>query len=80
MRGDAALGHLMHIARADLYLDAPAAAIDHGRMDRGVAIALGIRDVILETTRHRDPTLMDDAQRAVTLRDRVREDAKPGNI
>src|SRR3546814_11304730 len=54
VRGDAVFGHLVHLARADLDLDALALRADDARMQRAVAVRPGRRDVVLEPAWH-DP-------------------------
>src|SRR3546814_7825679 len=46
--GYAVLGHLMHVVRADLHLDAMPLRSDDGGVQRAVAVGLGGRDVVLE--------------------------------
>jgi hypothetical protein len=48
VRGDAELGHAVHVARADLHLHALAVGAEHRRVQRLVAVGLGQRDVVLE--------------------------------
>ncbi len=65
VRGDAGLGDLVHLAGADLHLDPLAVAPRDRRVDRAVAVRLGLADVVLEAPRHRAPAAMDGTKRAV---------------
>ena len=49
--GDAGLGNMVHLARADLKLDRRAVRADQGRVQRLVAVDLRDRDVVLELAR-----------------------------
>ena len=48
VRGHAELGVLVHLARADLHLDAAPLRPDHGGVDRAIEVALGRGDVVVE--------------------------------
>ena len=80
MRGDAALGDLMHVVGADLDLDAFAVRADHGRVQRLVAVGLGHGDVIFEAARNGFVGRMDHAERLVALGDVVDDDAKSDHV
>ena len=76
VRGDAVFGDLVHLAGADLQLDALLAGPDHGGVDRAVIVLLRRRDVILEPARHDRPGRVHDAERLVALRDGPDDDAE----
>ena len=48
VRGDAELGHLVHVAGADLHLDLAPLRADDGGVQRAVAVGLGRADEVLE--------------------------------
>ena len=80
MRGDAVFGDLVHLVGADLQLDALAAGADDGRVDRAVVVLLRRRDIVLEAPRHARPGRMRDADRRVTVGDRVDENAEAVDV
>ena len=80
VRRDAELGVLVHLARADLHLDALRLRPDHGGVDRAVAVALGGRDVVIELARHVGPLAVHDAERRVALGDRVDHHAHRAHV
>src|SRR6202023_3177690 len=80
MRGDAVFGDLLHLAGADLQLDALLTRPDHRRVDRAVIVLFRRRDVVLEAPRHDRPGNMDDAQRLVAFADVGDDDAETENI
>ncbi len=80
VRGDAELGHLVHLVRADLDLQRPALGPDHGRVQRLVHVELGHRDEVLEAARQRLPQRVDHADRAVAVLDRVDDHAHRGEV
>ena len=80
MRRDAALGDLMHVAGADLHLDAHMMRADHRRMERPIVVLLGRRDIVLEAAGHGAPGAMRDAERAVAFIDAGDDDAEAENI
>ena len=80
MRGDAVFGDLVHLAGADLQLDALLAGPDHGGVDRAVVVLLRRRDVVLEPRRHHRPGGVDDAERLVALGDRLHDDAEADDV
>jgi hypothetical protein len=67
VRGDACLGHLVHLAGADLHLDPLAVAARDGGVDRAVAVRLGLADIVLEPPRHGAPALMDHTEDTVAV-------------
>ena len=67
VRGDAVLGDAVHLAGADLDLDALAVRADHRRVQRLVHVRLRQRDVVLEAPGHRLPVRVHDAERLVAL-------------
>ena len=80
VRGDAVFGDLVHVARADLQLDALLARADHGRVNRAVVVLLGRRDVVLEAARHDRPGRVHDAERLVALGERLHDHAELENV
>ncbi len=76
MRGDAALGDVVHLLGADLHLDALAFRPDDGGVDGAVAVGLGRRDEILEALRHHLPVGVQHAERAIAVRERRHDDAE----
>ena len=75
VRGDAELGQLVHLARADLDLQRQPLGTDHRRVQRLVHVELRHRDEVLEAPRQRLPQRVDDADRAVAVLDRVDDHA-----
>ena len=67
----------MHVARADLDLEQLPTRAEHRRVQRLVAVRLGLRDVVLDALLHRRPAVVDDAERVVALED-VRHDHADG--
>ncbi|MGY4289639.1 hypothetical protein ACVWXO_008905 [Bradyrhizobium sp. LM2.7] len=80
MRGDAALGDLVHRLGADLKLDALVARADHGGVNRAVVVLLGRRDVVLEAPGHDRPGGMDDAERTIAGFDIVHDNAETEDV
>ncbi len=80
VRGDAALGDLVHRLGADLQLDALVAGADHGGVDRAVVVLLRRRDVVLETPGHDRPVGVDDAERAIAGLDVVDDEAEAEDV
>ena len=72
VRGDAALGLVLHLLGADLDLDALAERADHAGVQRAVAVRLGHRDVVLEALRQHLVAAVQQAERLVALRRRRR--------
>ena len=67
VRGEAALGLLVHLAGADLDFDPHLRIVDHRGVQRPIAVALGGRDVVLEAARDHRPALVDQAERVVAV-------------
>ena len=67
MRGDAELGLVLHLLRADLHLQRPAVRTVHGRVDGLVVVVLGRGDVVVELARKERPQVMHDAQCRITV-------------
>src|SRR5712691_10634114 len=80
VRGDAELGHLVHVAGADLHLDALPLGTDHAGMDRAVIVRLRRRDVVLEAAGNDVIGGMDDAQRVVAIADPVDQHAEGHHV
>src|SRR5262245_35799950 len=78
--GDAQFGDLMHIAGADLELDALFFRSDHSRMQRLIAVRLGRTDVVLETTRNHGIGAVKDAQRAIAVGEAVDHSPKSHDV
>ena len=73
--GDAALGAVVHLPRADLHLHGLAAGHDHRRVQRLVEVELRHRDVVLEAPDDGAPGAVDRAERGVAVLDRLDDDA-----
>src|SRR5438067_10173827 len=71
VRGDALLRNLVHLLGAHLDLDAFSAGADHRGVQRLVHVRLRDRYVVLESSRHRLPEGMDEAERLVACGDRL---------
>src|SRR6185437_1401207 len=71
----AELGVLVHLARADLHLDALALWSDDRRVDGAIEVAFGRGDIVVEFPRDVGPEAMDHSQRGVTVTDRPDDDA-----
>jgi hypothetical protein len=67
VRGDAELGVLVHLARADLHFERLALRADHRGVQRAVVVALGLGDVVVELARDRRPQVVHHAERGVAL-------------
>ena len=80
MRGDAALGDVMHVLGADLDFDALLFRPDHRGVDGAVAVGLGRGDEILEALRHHLPVGVHDAERAVAILLVFDDDAEAENV
>ena len=80
MCGDAELRDLVHLAGADLHLDALALGTDHAGMQRAVIVRLGRRDVVLEAAGHHGIGAVEDAERVIALLDRVDGDAERHDV
>ena len=74
VRGDAELGDLMHVAGADLDLDALPLGADDAGVERAVIVGLRGRDVVLEAAGHDVIGGMDDRR----ARDSNRRARRPG--
>ena len=68
MCSNAGFGDFVHFTGADLDLDPLTVAARHRRVDRTVAVSLGLTDVIFEPPRHSPPALVDRTQHAVAVR------------
>ena len=80
MRRHPGFRHIVHLASADLHLDPFAVPARNGGMDRPVAVAFRLANVILEPPRHRAPALMDRAQRTIAVFLVQRDDPEPVDI
>ena len=80
VRCDAVFSENVHVAGADLQLDALARRPNHGGVQRAVVILLGCRDIVFEAARHCLPGRMNDTQRAVTVCGALDIDAKAENV
>ena len=67
VRGEPALGLLVHVHAADLDFDAHFRIVDHRGVERAIAVALGGRDEVLEPARDHRPPAMDQAKGTVGL-------------
>ena len=80
MGGDAVVGHLFHVAGADLDLDRHAVHAHQHRVQGLVAVGLGDGDVVLELARHRFVQVVDAAQHPVAGVHRVDDDAEGEDV
>ena len=80
MRGDAALGDVVHRLGAELHLDALVLRSHHRGVDRAIAVRLGERDEVLEAFRDHPPGAMQDAQRAVAVLIRADDGAETEHV
>ena len=80
MRGDAGLGHLIHLAGADLHLHPLAVAARNCRVYRAVAVGLGLADIVLEPPGYGAPALMNGTQHAVAVGLGAGDDAKSVDV
>ena len=80
VRGDAALGLVLHLGGTDLDFDALAERADHAGVQRAVAVRLGHRDVVLEALRQHLVAAMQQAERLVALRHVGDDDAEGHDV
>ncbi len=73
--GHAQLGMLMHLARADLHLDALPLRTDDGRVNGAVEISLGRRYVVVELAGDVCPHAVHHPERGITVRNARDDDA-----
>ena len=71
---DAVLCLFIHLAGADLHLKGDALVADDGGVQALVAVGLGGGDIILEAVGQRVVHIVDEAQGAVTLSQRIQND------
>ena len=80
VRGDAVLGRLVHVARADLDLQRPPLGPDHRRVQGLVHVELGHGDHVLEAPRQGLPQRVDHAHGAVAVLHGVHDHAHRGEV
>ena len=80
VRGDPVLRDPVHLAGADLDLDAFAVGTDHRRVQRLVAVGLRHRDVVLEAPGDGPPARVHDPERFVALAHGVGQDAEGDDV
>ena len=80
VRGDAVLGMLVHLARADLHLERLAFGPDHRGVQRSIVVGLRFRDVVVELARQRRPEVMDAAERRIAVLDVVDQDPHGADV
>ena len=80
VRTDAELGLLVHGTCTDLHLEHPAIVGDHRRVQRAVAVRLGVGDVVIELTRQIAPQPVHDTKRGVALCNRIDEHAQRARV
>ena len=73
--GDAVLGLFIHLPGADLHLKGDALVTNDGGVQALVAVGLRGRDIVLEAVRQRMVHIVDETEGAVTLRQRIQNDA-----
>ncbi len=78
--GNAELGVLVHLERADLHLERLALRAVHGGMERAVVVRFRLGDVIVELARQRRPKVMHDAQCRVAVLHVVDQDAHGADV
>ncbi len=66
---DTELRLFVHLVSADLDFNDPTAGADHGRVQRPVAVFLGLGDVIVELVGYVAPQVVDDPQQGITIVD-----------
>ena len=69
VRGDALLGHPVHLDRPDLHFEGRPAFADDRRVQRLIPVGPRHRDEVFDASRHRRPRLVDDAERPVAVLD-----------
>ncbi len=80
VRRHAELGHVVHLAGADLHLDALPLGSDHAGVERAVVVGLGRRDVVLEAAGDDRILGVDDAEALVALLGRLDDDAERHDV
>jgi hypothetical protein len=80
VRGDAFLGHPVHLHGPDLHFEGQAVFADHRGVQGLIAVGPRHRDEVLDAPRHRRPGLVDDAERGVAVLDAVGHDAERDEI
>src|SRR3546814_1617291 len=80
VRGDAALGDMVHVARADLDLDLVTFGSDARGMQRLVAVRFLVGDVVVELAGYRLVDVMRDTERAIGIIDLVDDHAKAKQV
>ncbi len=80
VRGHAVLGVLMHLARADLHLERTAGVVLDHRVQRLVAVGLGLGDVVVELAVDRAVALVDAPQHGVAGGDVVDDHAYGADV
>ena len=80
VRGDAQLGVLVHLARADLDFERQLARADHRRVQRAIGVVLRRRDVVVELAGDVRPQPVHDAERGVAVRDRRDQHAHGAHV
>ena len=70
----------VHLAGTDLHLKGDGFAANHGGVQALVAVGFGGGDIILEAVGQRVVHIMDQAQRGITFRHRINNDADSINI
>ena len=73
---DAVFGDLVHLLRADLYLEGDAALADDGGVQALVHVGLGRTDIVLEAAEHRLIQVVDHAEDIVAVGDGVDDHAE----
>ena len=77
---DAQFGVLVHFLSANLDFQAAPVRTMHGRMQRAVVIAFGIRDVVVEFLGDRRPQVMHDAECGVAILQVIDNDAQGAHV
>ena len=80
VRGNAFLGHLVHLFGADLHFEGVPFFGDDGGVQRLVEVVARNGDEILDASRHRPPLVVNDAQHRVAIGLRLRDDAQRQHV
>ncbi len=73
VRGDAQLGALMHLVRANLYFQRAALGTDYRSVQRLITVRLGVRDIIVEFLVNVVPKRVHRTKRGIAVIDRAND-------
>jgi hypothetical protein len=80
VRGNALLGHAVHVDRADLDLERVALVADHRGVERLVAVRARHRDEVLDPARYGPPGVVQHAERRVAVGDALDQHAQRDEV